>query len=91
MSGRIIRNFSLLSRSRTLPTRIHFPEGPGTVSMIFSVYGALYIESYLPLQNMPFQTKNKARLFVVLFGGAALGFSLPLIATWFQLRKKQTS
>lgn len=87
MSGMIVRRFSLLSRSRVLPTRIHYPEGPGTVSSGGICYGVLHIPH---LQNMPFQTKNKAQLFVVLFGGAALGFSLPLFATWFQLRKKQT-
>ena len=32
VSGMIVRQFSLLSRSRVLPARIHFPEGPGTVS-----------------------------------------------------------
>lgn len=39
---------------------------------------------------MPFQTKNKTQLLFFLVGVSALGFSLPLIATWFQLKKKET-
>lgn len=43
------------------------------------------------LQNMPFQTKNKIRLFFVMMGLASLGFSLPFIAIRFQLSKKSTA
>ena len=41
-------------------------------------------------QNMPFQTKNKVRLFFVLMGGASFAFSLPFIMTWFQIKKKSS-
>ncbi|CAI8032987.1 Cytochrome c oxidase subunit 7C, mitochondrial [Geodia barretti] len=44
-----------------------------------------------PGTNMPFQTKNKLRLFFVLMGGASLGFSLPFIAVRFQLSKKSST
>lgn len=41
-------------------------------------------------QNMPFQTKNKVRLFFVMMGGASFAFSLPFIMTWFQIKKKSS-
>lgn len=39
---------------------------------------------------MPFQTKNKPRLFLTLVAFSSLGFSLPFIMVRFQLKKKST-
>lgn len=43
-----------------------------------------------PGNNMPFQTKNKPRLFITLVGLAAFGFSLPFVMVRFQMAKKET-
>lgn len=89
ISGVVVRRFSLMSRSKVLPTRGAFAEGAGNVSLNYLFRGVLYMKIVL-FQNVPFQTKNKARLFVVLAGGAAFAFSLPILGVLFQLKKKQT-
>ena len=95
VSGIIVRRFSLLSRTRVLPKRGDFAEGPGNVSncdrydRLIALIGVLYMET-ASLQNMPFQTKNKVRLFFVLVGGASFAFAIPFAGTLYQLKKKST-
>uniref|UniRef100_A0A1X7V6X9 Cytochrome c oxidase subunit 7C, mitochondrial n=1 Tax=Amphimedon queenslandica TaxID=400682 RepID=A0A1X7V6X9_AMPQE len=43
-----------------------------------------------PGQNMPFQTKNKFRLVVTMFGAASFAFSLPFVMVVYQMRKNST-
>jgi len=67
---------------------VHYLERHFAVHRVIACETSFSMPSFF--QNMPFQTKNKVRLFFVMMGGASFAFSLPFIMTWFQIKKKSS-